>query len=292
MGLVIAILLLAGEPDDELAALSRNRTQMREARIEAERLRTWAHGALDRGEYEAAASAHRRSREAGRRAEELQVREAGMMRSVAEALLPRLDDDAVEVREKAERQLVGLGPGALPILGEAAKGRSAEAAYRIRSVLERLGRMEIGIDGRLHQWAVTARASSEYTPTDWSAMQATGKPDTFVAGDARTAWASREADAGDEWLELGYENAVTPTRVRVHETFNPGAVVKIEGRDEKLGWRVLWQGREPTREGARWLEVDAAPGGAIRAIRLTLDSAGVAGWNEIDAVELIGDSVP
>jgi hypothetical protein len=292
MSAILAILLLSREPDDDLAALIRNRADRREARDQAERLRTSAHEALDRGEYEAAASAHRGSREAEHRAEALGAREAGMIRSIAEALFPALDDDRVEVREKAERQLVRLGPGALPILQEAVKGRSAEAAYRIRNVLERLGRMEIGADGRLRQWAVTARASSEYTATDWSAMQATGKPDTFAAGDARTAWASLEADAGDEWLELGYENVVIPTRIRVHETYNPGAVVKIEGRDEKLGWRVLWQGREPAHEGIRWLEVDAAPGGAIQAIRLTLDSAGVAGWNEIDAVELVGDPAP
>jgi len=292
MSLLIAVFLVAGEPDDELAALSRNRVQMREARVDAERLRKAAHEALDRGEYDAAATAHRKSRESERLFEDLKGRESGMMRSIAEALFPRLDDDAVEVREKAERQLVRLGPAAMPILEEAMKGRTAEAAYRIRNVLERLGRMEIGIDGRLRQWAATARASTQYTATDWSAMQATGKPDTLVPGDARTAWASLEADGGEEWLELGYENPVVPTRVRVHETFNPGAIVKIEGRDEKGEWRVLWQGHDPVREGAGWLEVDVAPGFPTRAVRLTLDSANVPGWNEIDAVELIGEAAP
>ena len=292
MNLLLAMLLVGGDPDDELADLSRDRAQMREARVGAVRLRKAAHEALDRGEYEASAAAHRKSLDLEGRAREFQQREAAAIRTIAGGLFPRLDDDAVEVREKAERQLVRLGPAAIPVLEEALKGRSAEALYRIRNVLGRLGRMEIDADGRLHQWAATAVASSEYTNTDWSAMQATGKPDTQAAGDARTAWASFEADGGEEWLELGYENAVIPTRVRVHETYNPGAVVKIEGRDEKGEWRVLWQGRDPIREGIGWLEVDVTAAFATRSIRLTLDSANVAGWNEVDAVELIGDAAP
>jgi hypothetical protein len=292
MSVMVAILLLAGEPDDDLAALGRDRAQMREARVEADRLRKAAHEALDRGEYDAAATHHRASRGLEGKIADFRKREGGTVRTIAEGLFPRLDDDAVEVREKAERQLVKLGPAAVPVLEEALKGRSAEATYRIRTVLERLRRMEIDIDGHLRQWASTATASSEYTNTDWSAMQATGKPDTLAAGDARTAWASFEADGGEEWLELGYENAVIPGRVRVHETYNPGAVVKIEARDEKGEWRILWQGRDPIREGMGWLEVDVTAAFATRAIRLTLDSANVPGWNEIDAVELVGDPVP
>src|SRR5258706_8055915 len=34
----------------------------------------------------------------------------------------------------------------------------------------------------------------------WGPEQATGAPDTFSAGDISTAWASREPNAGAEWL--------------------------------------------------------------------------------------------
>ncbi|HXX93634.1 MAG TPA: hypothetical protein VEN81_08365 [Planctomycetota bacterium] len=292
MQVLLAVLLAAGDPEDDLATLARNRAQVRILRGEAAGLRTSAHEWLDRGEYGKAADGHRQSLERDRLARELEAGEVPLRESILVGLLPRLDDDAVEVREKAERQLFRLGPAALGLLERSIPGRSAEAGYRIRNILGRLGRLEFGADGRLHQWALTARASSEYSPTDWSAMQATGKPDTHAAGDARTAWASMEADGGLEWLELGYENAVVPTSVRIHETFNPGAVVKIEGQDLGGDWRVLWEGKDPLHEAIGWLEVAVPAGTAIRSIRVILDTASVPGWNEIDAVELVGELAP
>ena len=187
---------------------------------------------------------------------------------------------------------MALGPAAIPILEKLLPGPSAEVRYRLGDAIAKLKRMEIDGEGRLHQWAASAQASSEYTNADWSATQATGKPDTLAAGDARTAWASLKEDGGDEWLELGYENAVRPTQVRVHETFNPGAVVRVEARDEAGTWQPLWEGKSRTTETIRWFTIDIAPRFATRSIRITLDSAGVPGWNEIDAVELVGDPGP
>jgi hypothetical protein len=42
--------------------------------------------------------------------------------------------------------------------------------------------------GMIRQWASSAVASSEYSPTSWSAAQATGAPNTFDYGDIATAW--------------------------------------------------------------------------------------------------------
>lgn len=60
----------------------------------------------------------------------------------------------------------------------------------------------------------------------WGPEQVTGEPDTMQAGDISTAWASREQDAGEEWLKLDYERSVDIAEVRVRETYNPGAISK------------------------------------------------------------------
>ncbi len=146
-------------------------------------------------------------------------------------------------------------------------------------------------DGRLRQWAKEATASSQYSNDGWDAKQATGEPDTLQAGDQRTAWAAKEPDAGIEWLELTYATPVRPALVRVRETFNPGAVTKVEARDEEGTWQLLWEGRDPSVACPSWLEVRVEPPAwSTRAIRVTLDTRLVPGWNEIDAVELVGES--
>ena len=61
----------------------------------------------------------------------------------------------------------------------------------------------------------------------WSVLQAAGPPDTPGQGDIVTAWASATTDGQKEWLLLDYARAVTPTKIDVHETYNPGALEKV-----------------------------------------------------------------
>jgi len=156
-------------------------------------------------------------------------------------------------------------------------------------LLHTLAELELGAKG-LRQWAESATASSEYGNPQWSAMQATGAPNTMTAGDHQTAWAMRQQNGGAEWLELTYALPVRATRVRVRETYNPGAVVRIEGKGAEGKVWVLWEGRDPTTKSPGWLDVRFAPTKApIRTIRVHLDTTLKNGWSEIDAVELIGE---
>jgi hypothetical protein len=123
---------------------------------------------------------------------------------------------------------------------------------------------------------------------NWGPEQATGAPDTNEAGDFPTAWASQTPDGQDEWLLLEYEKAILPKEVVVHESFNPGALVrvtafKLDGEEVEV-----WKGKDPTTP-------DKASGVSViplkidfrtNRIRLHLDSRNVPGWNEIDAVGL------
>jgi hypothetical protein len=199
-------------------------------------------------------------------------------------------DDDVAVRERATSRLVAVGSGAVRALEAVARDGDPESRGRSQAVLRRLSESGVDAEGRLRQWARAARASSEYQADSWGAIQATGRPNTTQGGDAVTAWASLAADSDEEWLELGYEQAVLPRLVRVHETFHPGAVSKIEAKDADGRWQVLWQGQDPTRSAPGWLEIRVEAAFATREIRITIDNDAVPGWNEIDAVELVGET--
>jgi hypothetical protein len=124
----------------------------------------------------------------------------------------------------------------------------------------------------------------------WSAVQATGAPDTPAAGDIGAAWASKTADMGEVWLELDFDVAVTPGSLRIRETYNPGAVARVEAVLEDGTKETLWDGRAAVDAAPRWFEPPLKSATSrVRTIRIVLDTDRVPGWNEIDAVELVGD---
>ena len=134
----------------------------------------------------------------------------------------------------------------------------------------------------------------------WGPEQATGAPDTPRMGDFQTAWASLQPDAGMEWLEVTFERAVMIDEVRVRESCNPGAICRVTATLEDGQEFVVWQGEAaPKNPPAPDEGRAAAPppadfaakcnGDAIaKTITIYIDSARVPGWNEIDAVELVG----
>jgi len=122
----------------------------------------------------------------------------------------------------------------------------------------------------------------------WGPEQAVGPPNTHNAGDIPTAWAAREQNAGDEWLMLDYSNIVNLAEVRVHETYNPGAIVRVAAVLSDGSESVVWDGEY--RPAASWgetifeVEDDLESGSVV----LYLDTTRVNGWNEIDAVSIVG----
>ena len=124
----------------------------------------------------------------------------------------------------------------------------------------------------------------------WSPLQATGAPDTPVAADIGAAWASKTADMGEVWLELDFDVAVTPQSVRIRETYNPGAVARVEAVLDGGTRETLWEGRSDAAQAPRWFEPALKSASMpVRTIRIVLDTNRVQGWNEVDAVELLGD---
>ncbi len=136
-------------------------------------------------------------------------------------------------------------------------------------------------------YPVSATASSQYGTGDWSAMQATGAPDVTACGDNGKAWTPSSADMGEQWLELTYADPIQAKAVRIHETFNPGFVTRIDLYDAQDKPITVWEGTDTT-ECNQWLSVDVSPAVETQKVRVYIDS-NVGGWNEIDTVALIGN---
>jgi hypothetical protein len=142
------------------------------------------------------------------------------------------------------------------------------------------------------QWAVSATASSSYNDAkgsdNWSPQQAAGAPDVDNYGDNGKAWAPKTPDGGIEWLDLTYAKPVHAREVRVRESAGSGAVIKVELFDPAGTAHTVWQGNDPTKE-LNYLELKFAPTDYLaNRVKITLATNIVPGWNEIDAVQLVG----
>jgi hypothetical protein len=125
----------------------------------------------------------------------------------------------------------------------------------------------------------------------WGHEQVLGEPNTPKHGDISSAWAPMAQNGGTEWLEVGFDNPVSLAEINVHETYNPGAISQIAVMMPDGSERVIWEGE--------FSSDDAVPGIVERAfqvdqeitadsVRIYMDTTRVSGWNEIDAVELVG----
>lgn len=152
------------------------------------------------------------------------------------------------------------------------------------------------------QWAISATASDSAggihggNIDDQSPTAATGMPDVEVCDDDLKAWVINSEDDGLHYLELEYYDPVYVTKVRVKETWNPGAITKIELLNGSE-FVSVWEGTYNSRECPYWFERTFRSSFRnisldmmdfkTNKVKLTVDTD-VPGWNEIDAVELIG----
>ena len=140
-----------------------------------------------------------------------------------------------------------------------------------------------------HQ-SLSDRIVSVNVRSSWSVKQVLGRPDTPIAGDHGSAWASAGQDTGTEWVIVEFPRAVPTSKLQIEETYNPGAVNRIC----TVSWRGIetevWKGKDPVNPvSGKGTSVIALPRDvSARRFKIYLDSASVAGWNEIDAVALQG----
>jgi len=105
------------------------------------------------------------------------------------------------------------------------------------------------------------------------------------------AWRPGAEDSGPEWIEVSYATPVYPFSIEIHESLNPGAVTGIFVRNPDGALREVWSGKDPNRDCPDILKVNfPSLSFATNTIRLELDTSLIPGWNQIDAVKLIGFS--
>jgi hypothetical protein len=147
-------------------------------------------------------------------------------------------------------------------------------------------------DGEFRQWAISARASSEYSNPNWAAMQAAGEPDVKYCADNEHAWASRENNTV-EWLELDYQTAVIPTEINIYQSLHPSQVVEVSMFTPTGEKYSAWEGYPEKVKfcpDLMAITVELNSKVLVNKIRITIDQqVNGWGWNEIDAVELVGN---
>jgi hypothetical protein len=178
---------------------------------------------------------------------------------------------------------------------EIAEQKLADANAKLASIDNRMRQVEsgprtgLGFQSGPRALTLTEPVLSLNTAKrSWGSEQAAGEPDTFQAGDISTAWASREPDGGEEWLKLDYEKSVDIAEVRVRETHNPGAIFKVTAFLANGTEVTLWEGVEPKAEPPVEMSFQVPDSVNAKSVKVYLDTKRVPGWNEIDAVQVIG----
>lgn|SRR5574341_90235 len=145
--------------------------------------------------------------------------------------------------------------------------------------------------GSLRQWAIAAQASSQYDMVNYAATQATNAPDFYPScGDSYFAWASAGSNTV-EHLELVYQTPVVPVAIFIYETNAPGSITQVEVIDEAGATQVVYSGVPLVSPECPRIFSVGITGLTVRVNRVIVrvDQAVTSQWNEIDAVELVGN---
>jgi len=163
---------------------------------------------------------------------------------------------------------------------------------------------ELQLPTAVKQWAIKASASQASggligeNRDDQSPYAATGEPDVEECANSLKAWVIDKEDDGMQWLELEFYDEVYVSKLRIKESWNPGSVAKIELKNQEE-YVTLWEGIDARRHPAcpGFFEVDyvgqegnittSMSPFKVHTIKITFNTD-VEGWNEIDAVQLIG----
>jgi len=195
----------------------------------------------------------------------------------AAALLKSLQDAAMAQNQVATTRYPSVRPRHIPP-GNAFPGGNPGDHPASESTAELLGPP-----------SSSHSADGQLLHRSWGPEQVLGPPDTQEAGDIPTAWAPKSSNgAGEEWLHVNYDRAVDIAEINVRETHNPGAISKITALLPTGQEIVLWEGIEPPAQPPVNMKFTVPPGVRAQSVKVYLDRQRVPGWNEIDAVELVG----
>jgi hypothetical protein len=195
----------------------------------------------------------------------------------------------------AAEPAAGAAPAAVAPPAAAAAEEDPAITEKRLAVEFALNEEKLATDPR-GQWAVTAKASSTYgdakDPMDYSASKATGAPDVPSFGDHGNSWTAKEPDGGIERLELAFAKPVQATEIRVRQNAGPGALIKVELIDTTGASHVVHEGVDAAQYDKYnfWFRKSFDKTAyRVAGAKLTLATNAVSSWNEIDAVQLVGE---
>ncbi len=142
----------------------------------------------------------------------------------------------------------------------------------------------------IRQWASEAVASSAYSAENWAAFQATGEPNTAECGDHGSAWAAAESNTS-QWIVLYYPQPVYAVEVNIYQTYNPDQVVSVDLIDLQGNFVNVYTAEPRKVETCPFiLSIPTASSGVLaQGVRININQSVLRlGWNEIDAVEIVG----
>ncbi|NQZ75779.1 MAG: OmpA family protein [Ekhidna sp.] len=136
--------------------------------------------------------------------------------------------------------------------------------------------------------------SSEYSPYEFSAIQALHRPNALSnGGENPNAWRPKSRDK-EEFIMVSFQNPINAQQVAIAESENPGAVKAVYGYDSEYNEYTLFEltPRDlPIETRLLNLFFDATPY-RIHAIRVVLDCSVSEGYNAIDAIGISASNIP
>lgn len=136
--------------------------------------------------------------------------------------------------------------------------------------------------------------SSEYSPLEYSAIQALHKPNVLpTGGDNPNAWRPK-SDNKEEFIMVSFEKPIKAKQVAIAESENPGAVTKVYAYDNEYNEYTLFELQPralPIESRLLNLFFDDTPY-EIYAIKVFIDGDAVPGYNAIDAIGISASNLP
>lgn len=141
------------------------------------------------------------------------------------------------------------------------------------------------------QWASGATATSNYgseAGSSWNASNAIGMPEVTTCGDNGKAWASMNKNTV-ETITLKYSTPVTPSAIKIYESYNPGYVtsVTVSGGGKSANVYTAKPAATAGCPTSLPITVTAAQF-KVDSVAVTVDQSALNNWAEIDAVQLTG----
>lgn len=137
--------------------------------------------------------------------------------------------------------------------------------------------------------------SSQYNGSTWAAAQALGAPDRPTYGDIAGAWAPAPMNGSLEFISVGFDTAVYANGATIREVYGNGFVYQVDVIDTLGGLHTVWSGVDGSAPGT---PVDFAltwntTSYLVKGLKVYTDTNhNMGAWEEIDSIQLAGDSTP